>query len=240
MQYPSITEKACGRLAEELLADAEPVIVDRERRLVGGDDRELDLRPVAQLAQELKSELSDWDSALPKDSFEGHVAGRVHRVLCDIDVQILDDKGFWRYLGLRYFWWLATWREDAFAGGDPGKYLKYVNGHNSTECVLVRVYLRGQIALEASGSDSNYDLASAVPEATDFWRSHITRVNNWKYPALVRAFVEMQRDNRLLTVPLRKFVRSLNRRRSSFWLREHTSLEAGEIVEGLREDSDEA
>ena len=239
MQYPTISREACQRLTAELLNGADPSIVDREKQMVGGDDRQLDLRPVERLARDLESELDMFDPKSPKDNFEGQIAGRIHQVLKDIDIEILDDFLFWKYLALRHFWWLAVWREDAFGKGDPGKYMPYVDARNSTECVLTRVYLRGQIAFEASGEDENYELASAVEHATDFWRSHITRVNNWKYPAIVRAFVEMQRDSRLNTPKLRAFARALNRRRSSFWLREYTHDEAEAIIEKLRPEQNE-
>lgn len=230
MRYPTITEKATASLVVELLAGSRPDVVEREKRMIGNADEELDLTEIERLGRSLKTELEALDASEPKDSFEGAISGRIHEALEPIGIQILDDKGFWRYLALRHFWWLAVWREDAFAKGDPGKYKKYVDAMNSTECVLTRAFLRGQIALEAGG----YELAEAVPQATDFWRSHISRVNNWKYPALVRAFVRSQQNDRMLTGPLRTFARALNRRRSSFWLRDHTADEAEDIVADLR------
>jgi hypothetical protein len=239
LKYPSISERALETLGPELLAGADPSIVNRDVRMLGSSDQDLnlDLTEVIALSRALEEDLAKFENArLPRDSFEGQIAGRVHSVISKIDIQILDDKGFWRYLCLRYFWWLASWREDAFAEGVLGEYRKYVDAHSSTECVLTRTYLRGQIALEASGEDKNYDHASAVEMATDFWRSHISRVNNWKYPSLVRAFVEMQRDARLATTPLRAFARALNRRRSNFWLRELSHAEAASVIDDLRPD----
>jgi len=236
MRYPSLTEKATASLVVELLAGSNTEVVDREKRMIGNVDQELDLTEISQLSRELKAELETIDDSVPRDSFEGAIAGRIHEALKPIDIQILDDKGFWRYLALRHFWWLAVWREDAFAKGDPGKYLKYVNAMNSTECVLTRTFLRGQIALEAGG----YELAEAVEQATDFWRSHISRVNNWKYPTLVRAFIRSHTEDRMLTDPLRSFARALNRRRSNFWLRDHSDEEAEKIVADLRDKIDGA
>lgn len=124
MRYPTLTEKATASLVVELLGGARSDIVDRERRMIGNADEELDLTEVATLSRTLKAELDTIDDTEPKDSFEGHIAGRVHQAIKGINLQILDDKGFWRYLALRHFWWLAFWREDAFSKGDSGKYLK--------------------------------------------------------------------------------------------------------------------
>jgi hypothetical protein len=99
------------------------------------------------------------------------------------------------------------------------------------ECIPLRLFLRGQVVFEATGK---YDLASAIPEGTDFWRSHILRVNTGKDRNIVRALAEMQRDKRMLRDPLRSVARLINRMRANVFLSEYDAVKGKSIVDELR------
>jgi hypothetical protein len=76
-----------------------------------------------------------------------------------------------------------------------------------------------------------------IPEATDFWRSHIVRVLNWKFPSVVKAFIKLQERERMAMGPggeLRIVGRRLNRRRANLILTEYSYQEATELLDELR------
>ena len=50
--------------------------------------------------------------------------------------------------------------------------MTYVDG--GKECVPFRMFLRAQ----AIRQEDDYSLAGALPKATDFWRSHVIRVQD--------------------------------------------------------------
>ena len=77
------------------------------------------------------------------------------------------------------------------------------------------------------------EYASVLPKATDFWRSHVVRVRTGTAPSLVRAFVDMQRQRRLPTDPLRQFAKALNRTWSNVVLSIYDD-EAQALVEEIR------
>jgi len=199
-----------------------------------GEGQDLDLTALDQLILTLKEELDLFrksDDAGDKDLFEGRIAGRVHAALADVPVGILDDPRFWCYLALDKFWWYLIWREPGgMSDPDPKKFKRYTDGGSAPDCIPLRLFLRGQIALR----EGSYDLSFAVPEATDFWRSHVTRVDTGKNPALARALVQSQADDRMATSTLRRFARLLNLRRTVLLLHLHTDDEAATLIEELR------
>ena len=101
---------------------------------------------------------------------------------------------------------------------------------NSRKCVLTRMYLR----MAALGGSQHVALAACLPQATDFWRSHVLRVRTGCAPALVRAMVEGQRNARLRTDDLREFAKRVNRTWSNVLLDLYTQEEAVELLTELR------
>ena len=209
-----------------------------------GEGADLDLSAIDQLAQKLNSQLrtflNETSDRSPgwKDSFEGRIAGQGHETLSQIEIEVLDDPGFWRFLSIDKFWDIIYWRhQETFDGKDPSKYLTYVDAKKSEYCVLLRIFIRGQISYEASGS---YELASASKQATDFWNSHTVGVKTWQVPPVVRSFLEAYRDRReqLTTQHLRPLARHLNRRRAAIFLHGYEDHEADKLLKELQRDAD--
>ena len=155
-----------------------------------------------------------------QDKVEGEAAVTLYGAVRDsgADTTALDDPGFWRYVGLAHSWNFAAWRETSGFAVKPGEngalvasrtLGNYVDGRRFHECVPLRMYLR----VRSLGGASYADLASAVRQGTDFWRSHILRVVAGEHPPIVRAMVKLQADEktRLNTDPLREFAKQLNR-----------------------------
>jgi hypothetical protein len=199
-----------------------------------GSGEDLDLSAVADLGEELEAALEqhlEGSHASDPDHFEGLASIQIHQKLANFPVEVLDNPGFWRFLTLEYFWVFTHWRErGAFASGDSGKWMPYVDATKSSECVPLRAYLRGQIAYVAG----DYALASAVEEATDFWRSHIVRVRTWSTPTIARALIETHSERHMTTEPLRSLARRINRRRSSVVLHGYSDTEAHAAIAELR------
>ena len=234
MQYPTIPASKVLSVAARLL-DGDNSTVE-ESVVHTGSGEALDLGPIVSIAAQMRAELESHLKAegIDGDAFEGSIAGRLHSTMVDISITILDDPGFWRYLALTDFWWLVRWREPhAFDSEDPARYGRYIDGKRSAECIPLRVFLRGQISF----LNGDYELASAVPAGTDFWRSHIIRVSTWTIPRLAQRFIRMQATERLPTEPLRRVARQLNRRRASVALHEYDQEEIDALLEELREEA---
>ena len=225
--YPTISEIELLRVAR-LRIDGD-YTTEPKIAWLGSDDR-FDDKAVTASSVELQERLEGWDKTDLKaahDAFEGDIAPTVYDLLRDTPLATLDDPGFWRYLAME-FWWYAEWRQKStFKLG--GSYGKYVDGKNSSECVILRTFLRGQIATTAG--DPN--LASVIPEATDFWRSHLVRVLNWKFPSVVKAFIKFQDQEGLTADPLRRVAKKLNRRRANLVLTEYSTHEATKLLDEL-------
>lgn len=228
MKYPVLAEKEALRLSSQRISGDMP----RIEATIKGSGNTFNENEIKNLTAALKEELGDpvhekWEGN--KDAFEGHIAFRVYTALRSTPIPVLDDPGFWRYLSLKYFWWYSEWRQpSAFSIG--GAYKNYVDGRNAANSIPLRIYLRGQIASEAG----NGDLASALPEATDFWRSHITRVKTWRYPTVVNAFIQTHMANQMRTDKLRTFAKILGRRRANIVFTSYTEEESANLVGEIR------
>ncbi len=228
MLYPTITEQELIQIVRSRLAGDE--ITAPKVSWLGSGDR-FEATAVTAKSVESKALLEGpdkekWES--DNDAFEGTIAPDVYDLLKDTPLVILDDPGFWRYVAME-FWWYAKWRQEStFKSGE--NYLIYVDGKNSVECVILRTFLRGQIASNAGDPA----LAHAIKAATDIWRSHLTRVVNWKYSTVVKAFVRLQKEEPLPTDKLRVAVRKLNRRRANLILTNYNDREATDLLNELR------
>ena len=167
-----------------------------------------------------------------KEQYESEICSEVHQALRDLPYEILDDPKFWQYLAVQFFSEFIMWREsDALSSGNLLSYFRATG----VECIPLRLFLRGQVVFESTGK---YDLASAIPQGTDFWRAHILRVNTGRDRNIARVFVEMQRDKRLLRDPLRSLARLINRMRSNIFLSEYDLTKSKSIVDELRKLSE--
>jgi len=203
--------------------------------------REVELSALLELSQEINRRIRDAGgdkaSDASREKLEGEISGSLHSAVKDVPVEILDDPRFWRHLSVRYFAEFITWREkDALKKGGISKYF---SANESHESIPSRLYLRAQSALNADGS---YHLAQAIPRGTDFWRSHILRVRTGRAAGLTKSFVELQRDDRLSTTPLRELAKLVSRMWANIMLFEYPAVEAKGLLADLRaqvEDDDE-
>lgn len=230
MKHPMIVRSAALRIAQaRTVASARP---DRQRIhdlssdlvdvvTLWGEGDDLDVTPLED-AQVMIEGLLDREETQDSDpdQIEGEAACMLFGAITDAgtDPAALDDPGFWRYVCLAHIWNFAAWRQPAAfawkrsAEGmpeTPASLKSYVDGNRPHECVPVRMYLR----VRALGGLEYANLASAVREGTDFWRSHILRVKVGEHPPIVRAMVRRQANDetRLLTDDLRELAKDLNR-----------------------------
>ena len=235
MKYPTLTKAKTQELALALLEGSD---IDVDDAVVWqGHGAELTLDDAARAATVLKIE---WDAFVrsrqskDRDMFEGQASGRLHSSLQDTPIGILDDPGFWRYLTLKYYWWLVSWRQEpAFSHKQISDFGKYIDGSTPTECVLLRMYLRGQITSEGN----TYPLADKLPRSADFWRSHVVRVQTGSMPEIARALAREQAERKMSTEPLRSLARSLNRLSTNVVLYGYDREEAEDLIKDLRAES---
>lgn len=231
MRYPTITPGRTSELAVEFLEsghrDPSAEIVEQEVREPG------EIPDLVALSDRIEDERQQFlqTGSEDRDRVEGRIAGLLHSTLSNLPTPVLDDPGFWSFLSLAHCWTFVVWRqEEAFHSGDPSKYLRYVDGTNATECVMLRTYLRGQIAYTPDG----YPLASALPRATDLWRSHIIRVGTGAAPTVAQTFVSDQERDRMPTNDVRAFARKLNRASTNIVFPYLGSDDAEQLIRDLR------
>ena len=228
MRYPMLSLPRCEEIVRERIAGRD---LDVPMQWVG-DGEEIDLNRIAEAAESIKILLSgDWNRQRDGDYVEGLAATHLYRALVPEDapavpIEVLDDPGFWRFLGLRYLWEFIKWREESVL---EGTHMEYVDARRSTECVPTRMYLR----VAAVGGLEHADHAERLKEATDFWRSHILRVRTGTAPALTRAIVARQAAERLETKALRPFARRVNGAWTNVLLNMYDDEEAKRFVDEL-------
>lgn len=232
MRYPTLTARSAQGLARQLLNDS-PIDASAPTQWLGRGE-EFDLGQAGSCAKEIGADLQAFreeGASRDLDRFEGQASAKLHRSLAGVPPEVLDDPGFWRFLTIEFYWTFVLWRErSAFESGDFGRYRQYIDGTNPAECVLLRMFLRGQISEERGG----YDLASDIPFGADFWRSHILRVRTGSAPIVAQAFVRSHARDRLSTDELRDVARQLNRLWSNVVPYGYEPAEADALIAELR------
>jgi hypothetical protein len=229
MRYPVLTYSECVKLATQMAGGSTPAI-DPRASWVGWAD-EVDLGPIQTVAEEITLQSREWTDK-DRDRLEGKVCGRLYEALSKIPTEVLDDRGFWRFLSLRYFWEFIAWREE-----EPfvkGNFVKYVDAVSNAEAVLPRMYLRAV----AVGGPEGSDLAAAIPKSVDFWRSHVIRVRTGSAPVLARAFARRQAEDRLSTPVLRETAKRLNRTWTNVVLHLYEDQPAADLIDTVWSDGE--
>lgn len=228
MRYPILTGSKCAELANQMAAGQEPAVEPHVAWVGHGDDPPL--AEIEEVAMQITQQAREWADS-DRDRFEGKAAVELAEVLQAIPPEVLDDRGFWRYLALRYFWDFIAWREEgAFARGN---HLKYVNAGTNTESILPRMFVRARAVAE------DPELAGGIPKGTDFWRSHVIRVRTGSAPSVARAFVAKQARHRLQTSALRETARRLNRSWANLVLHLYDNGEASVLIDSIWSDEED-
>jgi hypothetical protein len=244
MRYSSISLSSAALFAGELTANQQNQSEDyvmnfisqnvRETSSPGtGAERLLDLDDLEAVSATVNSRLKRLAVAskksVDKDELEGEICSLVYKALEHVPVEILDDAGFWRFIGIRYFWSFTLWRESSALANN--NIATYFSAKSSSESIPLRLYLRAQAMRDANG---NFSLAEAVPEGTDFWRSHIIRVRTGRARVLAQAFAKLQSSDRMMTDELRQFARRLNRQWSNVIMLDYDDKQSSDILKEIK------
>lgn len=221
------------RLSQELLEYQETDLTTGIRWT--GSGPEVDLTELESLAADIRTDVREFlqrDRPPKGDEVEGARSVELFRALEHLPLTVIDDPGFWRYIGLVELWDFLCWREPrAFESREWSKYRNYIDGRRNAECVALRMFIRGRLAV--IGGDAT--LAAAVPEATDLWRSHIVRVRTGYSPSLAAGLLRAQLRERMPTDQLRDHARRLNRLASNVVLHTYGKEAVDELMEELRD-----
>jgi hypothetical protein len=235
-RYPTIGYAATRSLVPPLLDGITVDFTDQTVHVGNDTEPVLDLGALEALGGELPTTIEEFEEtstgAPDRDALEGRLAIDLYTALdpSAVPLEALDDLAFWRYVGLRHLWKFSQWREPALASGsDWSKMAPYVDGLRASECVPLRMFLRASIAKEAG----SIELSSAVPRATDFWRSHLVRVGTGSVPPLARAFIAAQARDRLAADRVRATARRINRTRTNVLMYRYGEIEAEELVQSV-------
>lgn len=235
MRYPTFTDAAVKDFSARLIAgeQIEASAFDGAAQWIdvkaGGVDVDLaQLRGAVAavidgLGADVKGDL--WKDV---DRVEGHLALLTFPTFDALPIEVLDDGGFWRFLSIGVFWPFIAWRESSAI--ERGNADTYVNGRRNTENIPMRLYLRAR----AVDGEQRDDLASAIPQAADFWRSHVLRTQTASAPVLARSLATMQLDSRMAAKEIRPLARRLNRVWTNALLFLYSPAEADALIEHLR------
>ncbi len=208
MRYPVISLSQCGDLARRRINGTTPQI---EPAWIG-DGEDVDIARIERAATEIGELVEAHRDTSDKDAVEGLAAVKLHAALQPAepdalgvpDIPVLDDPGFWRFIGLVYLWDFAEWRQpDPFKSG---KYMQVLDARNSAKTIATRMFLR----VASLGGSSHAEAASRVPRGTDLWQSHVLMVRTASAPSIVRQVVNHQIDDRKNRDPLRDFAKQVN------------------------------
>lgn len=229
MRYRSIDISTAQELTLTLISGGKVQVEAQAEDL--GDGQSLDEQPLREVSAHFESELIT-NPPTDVEMFEGRFASAVYPWFSEVPVQILDDRGFWRYLAFRHFWWFIAWRESGPIS--RGHFMNLVDARTPAEHIPLRLYLRAK-SINVNGDVA---LSGQIPNSTDFWRSHIVRVRVGSAPALARAFAEAKRDEKLLSTPLstttlREVAKQVNRTWSNVRLDLYTESEARRFVSSI-------
>ena len=249
MRYPTLGAKDALAFAAQVTKDAQTAnsvaaaafcaeYAGSLSTIGSTDSKPIDLSRIEKVAAEAeriaRSPEMATASSRELERVESELCGPVHAALCTHPTEVLDDQRFWRYLAVRYFGEFIVWRESrALINGNISKYFVASSG---VESLPLRLYLRGQAVISSSDT---YELASAVPAGTDFWRSHVLRVRTGRTTPLARSLAEMQSKERLATTPLRQLARLINRMWANVLLSEYQAQDSAKLIAQLRKKIEE-
>jgi hypothetical protein len=227
MRHPTIDRSACEELLEQLVRGTVPSLHASVTWTGSGDD--VDLRSLDEAVAPFRRAIADGSDIGDTEVFEGRLAAVIFPLLNGLPLDVLDDRGFWRYLALRHFWWYVAWREATPLANGNG--LTYTDGKSSVMSIPARLFLRAQ-SVERDGDCS---LAHRLERSTDFWRSHVLRVRVGSAPALSRSFVRLQADHKMKTDVLRQYAKRLNRTWTNVVLHVYDDDETNQLLSELHE-----
>lgn len=216
MSYPILTARAANSIAAMLGGQVD---TDEQRKeLVLSEGPHFDEAVVVAAASQAET---DWAAEVQAREergksadvyrLEAFMASRVHRTLCNLPTDMLQDFGFWRYLALFPYRWYLQERE----GGPSGVAVKPQDyggrtpksddaaQHVDTSPVyqlMLRTFLWGKVAFgDGASSDEGappdpYRRATLVNDTggavTDVWHSHLVRIQLGQLGALPHAFLD--------------------------------------------------
>lgn len=244
MRYSSISLSSATLFAEELKANEQNQSEDYVKNFIShnvrqasspgtGAERQLNLDDLEAVSATVNSRLKALVVApkknVDKDKLEGEICSLVYKALEHVPIEILDDPGFWRFIGIRYFWSFTIWREATALA--KNNIATYFSAKSSSESIPLRLYLRAQAMRDVNG---NFLLAEAVPKGTDFWRSHVIRVRTGRARNLAQAFAKLQSSDRMLTDDLRQFAKRLNRQWSNVIMLDYDEKQSHDILKEIK------
>lgn len=207
MSFPTVSASA----ADALVATLSGASVDDQwaQFIVLADGPDFNHVSIEQAAREHELEWSAEEAALrargeTADQFllEAFMASRIHALIREMPVEILQNMGFWRYLALFPYRWYLQLREGGKSGLDfkpqdyGGRNISKDGKEQSTGPkyqLILRTFLWGKAAHDPTEQDP-YRRARLVNETggavADVWHSHIVRVQLGHLGRLPHAFLD--------------------------------------------------
>lgn len=216
MTYPTVQPRRADALAELLRplpeservtreTDEEPWVVEASggnypRQVID----EASAAAFGTWTEEL-ARLGNKVSESDRQALEARMAAELHRTLHDVEVAVLADMGFWRYLALFPYRWYLLAREPElqpqdFGGtaADPENPEKR-HSKDPKYQLLLRTFLWGKAAFDPSGHPDPYERAAKVGQAggaeIDVWHSHMIRTQLGHLGAIPHHFIDSICEN---------------------------------------------
>jgi len=98
VRYPTLSNTNTVGLSEQLAGGQDPSVDPHVEWFGSGD--EVALAPIADAADAMAREFREWTDS-DRDRFEGKAATALFKALENVPPEVLDDRGFWRFLSIR-------------------------------------------------------------------------------------------------------------------------------------------
>jgi len=247
MSYPILTAKNADLAAEEIRDGREPD--ESTRSWVDGFDVDLEAIHVAASQAEAAwltkvASLEGGPKNRDRESIDGLAARHVHSSLRHMPPQVLDDRGFWRYLALYpYRWMLAARRTttDKFRASDYGGARQTPRGFLENHYVM-KAYRRGAIAYDQS-TENPYERTERITRSgerdIDVWDSHFHKSKLGAAGDSSRAiFDAITTPNYFGLHPTREMAKLLARERHNLLFDVFSYDEAMDMARAKRQEAD--
>lgn len=210
MAYPTISAESAQKLANQILDEIQngkdplSVCLTESDWVTSKSGAEYERLLIENCGGELRKKWNEKLGKIPVAQgykLEAEMASEVHKDLSLLDMDLLEDEDFWRYLALFPFRWYLLAREPELQPQDFGGVSVSVDEEGKVSRskkslitqLIYRTFLWGKIAFDPDSRDS-YIRATVFERingpSIDIWHSHLVRTQLGQLGKMPHAFID--------------------------------------------------
>jgi hypothetical protein len=210
MTYPTINAESAQKLVNQMLGEIQngedplSVCLIESDWVVSKSGAEYERLLMENCGKELRKKWNEKTGKIPVAQgykLEAEMASEVHKTLSMLDMDLLEDEDFWRYLALFPFRWFLLAREPELQPQDFGGVSESVNEEGRVSRskkslitqLIYRTFLWGKIAFDPDSRDP-YLRATVFEKiggpSIDIWHSHLVRTQLGQLGKMPHAFID--------------------------------------------------